>query len=172
MKKLLMSLALMCGMSALAIAQDNATPDVVDIAISSADHSTLVAAVQAAGLVETLKGEGPFTIFAPVNSAFDKLPEGTVATLLQPENKATLAKILTYHVVAGRLDSAAVVAALQAGDGKASVTTVSGGTLNVLLEDGRVFLQDENGNKAAITAVDLSGSNGVIHVIDTVVLPK
>ncbi len=172
MKKLLMLLALICGMSALAIAQDNATPDVVDIAISSADHSTLVAAVQAAGLVETLKGEGPFTIFAPVNSAFDKLPEGTVATLLQPENKATLAKILTYHVVAGRLDSAAVVAALQAGGGKTSVTTVSGGTLNVLLEDGRVFLQDENGNKAAITAVDLNGSNGVIHVIDTVVLPK
>lgn len=146
--------------------------DVVDIALASEVHTTLVAAVKAAGLVETLKGEGPFTIFAPTNAAFGKLPEGTVATLLKPENKATLAKILTYHVIAGELDSKAVVAAIEAGNGTATVETVSGGQLKAMLVDGKVWLEDENGGKAQVTAVDLKGENGVIHVIDAVVLPK
>lgn len=146
--------------------------DVVDIAIGSKDHSTLVAAVKAADLVSTLKSAGPFTVFAPVNAAFDKLPAGTVANLLKPENKATLAKILTYHVVAGNLDAAAVTGAVKAGQGKAVVSTVSGGKLTVTVENGKVKLTDENGNSAFVVATDLKGSNGVIHVIDTVVLPK
>lgn len=146
--------------------------DVVDIAIGSEDHTTLVAAVKAAGLVETLKGEGPFTIFAPTNAAFEKLPEGTVAMLLKPESKATLTKVLTYHVIAGELDSKAVVAAIEAGNGAATVETLSGGQLKAMLVDGKVWLEDENGGKAQVTAVDLRGENGIIHVIDAVVLPK
>lgn len=146
--------------------------DVVDIAIGSPDHTTLVAAVKAADLVTTLKGKGPFTVFAPTNAAFDKLPAGTVTNLLKPENKAQLAKILTYHVVAGNLDAAAVVAAIKAGNGKAVVTTVSGGKLTVTLDKEKVKLTDESGNAAYVTAADLKGSNGVVHVIDAVVLPK
>ncbi len=146
--------------------------DVVDIAIGSADHTTLVAAVKAADLVTTLKGNGPFTVFAPTNAAFNKLPEGTVAGLLKPESKAQLAKILTYHVVSGNLDAAAVTAAIKSGNGKAVVTTVSGGKLTVSLDNGKVKLVDENGNAAYVTAADLKGSNGVVHVIDAVVLPK
>ena len=156
---------------AIKVANKGGDDDVVDIAISSKDHTTLVAAVQAADLVETLKSEGPFTIFAPVNKAFEKLPEGTVETLLKPENKAQLASILTYHVVAGNLDSKAVVGAIKAGNGKAEVTTVQGGTLTAMIKDGNVVLMDENGGMATVTAVDLKGTNGVIHVIDTVVLP-
>lgn len=168
MKKLnLVLLALLFSFSAF-----SQKKDVVDIAISSPDHTTLVAAVKAADLVSTLKSEGPFTVFAPTNEAFDKLPEGTVATLLKPENKAQLAKILTYHVVSGNLDSAAVVAALEDGNGEVVLTTVSGGKLTVSLEMDKVKLTDENGNSAYVTAVDLKGSNGVIHVIDGVVLPK
>ena len=150
----------------------NKGKDVVDIAIGSEAHTTLVAAVKAAGLVETLKSEGPFTVFAPVNNAFDKLPEGTVASLLKPENKDQLAAILTYHVVAGNLDAEAVVKAIKAGNGKANVQTVQGGTLTAMMKEGAVYLMDENGGMAKVTAVDLKGSNGVIHVIDTVVLPK
>ena len=146
--------------------------DVVDIAIGSEVHTTLVAAVKAAGLVETLKTEGPFTIFAPTNDAFDKLPEGTVASLLKPENKETLTKILTYHVVAGNLDAKAVVAAIEASGGTAEVKTISGGVLKAMLNDGQVWLEDENGHKSMVTAVDLKGTNGTIHVIDSVVLPK
>lgn len=147
--------------------------DVVDIAIGSKDHTTLVAAVKAADLVSTLKSDGPFTIFAPTNAAFDKLPEGTVETLLKPENQKQLATILTYHVVAGNLDSNAVIAAIKASKkGRAKVETVSGGTLVASIQDGNVMLEDENGNMAKVTAVDLKGSNGVIHVIDTVVLPQ
>ncbi|MCU0471626.1 MAG: fasciclin domain-containing protein [Arcicella sp.] len=146
--------------------------DVVDIAIGSADHSTLVAAVKAADLVGTLKGKGPFTVFAPVNAAFDKLPAGTVESLLKPENKATLAKILTYHVVSGNLDAKAVMEALKKGMGKVALTTVSGGTLTATLDGGKVKLTDEKGGVAYVTATDLKGSNGVIHVIDGVVLPK
>ncbi|MBK8293131.1 MAG: fasciclin domain-containing protein [Flammeovirgaceae bacterium] len=146
--------------------------DVVDIAIGSKDHSTLVAAVKAADLVTTLKGKGPFTVFAPTNAAFDKLPAGTVETLLKPENKAQLAKILTYHVVSGNLDAAAVVAAIKAGNGKAVLTTVSGGKLTGSIEGDKVKLTDESGNSAYVVVADLKGSNGVVHVIDSVVLPK
>lgn len=155
--------------SSAAVAQ---TKDVVDIAIGSADHTTLVAAVKAADLVTTLKGKGPFTVFAPTNAAFDKLPAGTVANLLKPENKSQLAKILTYHVVSGNLDAAAVVAAIKAGKGKAVVTTVSGGKLTASLEKDKVKLTDEAGNSSFVVVADLKGSNGVVHVIDSVVLPK
>lgn len=146
--------------------------DVVDIAIGSDDHTTLVAAVKAAGLVETLKSDGPFTIFAPTNAAFDKLPEGTVATLLKPENKGQLTSVLTYHVINGKLDSGTVVDAIKKGNGKVEVKTIQGGTLTAMMEDGAVWLKDENGGMAKIIAVDLEGTNGTIHVIDTVVLPK
>jgi len=148
------------------------TKDVVDIAIGSADHTTLVAAVKAADLVTTLKSAGPFTVFAPTNAAFDKLPAGTVANLLKTENKAQLAKILTYHVVAGNMDAAAVIAAIKAGKGKATVTTVSGGKLTVSMDKDKVKLTDESGNSAFVTVADLNGSNGVVHVIDSVLLPK
>jgi len=149
----------------------SAQNDIVDIAISSADHTTLVAAVKAADLVGTLKSEGPFTVFAPTNAAFDKLPAGTVESLLKPEAKADLAGILTYHVVAGNLDAAAVVAAIKGGNGKAEVTTVNGGKLIASLEGDKVILTDAKGGKSTVVATDLKGSNGVIHVIDTVVLP-
>ncbi len=148
------------------------SPDVVDIAIGSEAHTTLVAAVKAADLVSTLKGEGPFTIFAPTNDAFDKLPEGTVATLLKPENKGKLASILTYHVIAGNFDANAVVNAIKDNNGMVNLTTVQGGTIAATIKDGNVMLKDENGNWSKVTATDLKGSNGVIHVIDTVVLPK
>ncbi len=146
--------------------------DIVDIAIGSADHTTLVAAVKAADLVTTLKGKGPFTLFAPTNTAFAKLPAGTVETLLKPENKAKLTTILTYHVVSGNLDAAAVIAAINKGNGKAVLTTVSGGKLTGSLENGKVKLTDESGNFAYVITADLKGSNGVVHVIDGVVLPK
>lgn len=146
--------------------------DVVDIAIGSADHTTLVAAVKAAGLVETLKSDGPFTIFAPNNAAFNKLPEGTVASLLEPANKAALTGVLTYHVINGKLDSGAVVAAIKKGNGKVEVKTIQGGILTAMMKDGAVWLKDENGGMAKIIAVDLEGTNGTIHVIDSVVLPK
>lgn len=150
----------------------SAQKTVVDIAVGSKDHSTLVAAVKAAGLVETLQSAGPFTVFAPTNAAFAKLPAGTVETLLKAENKATLAKILTYHVVAGNLDAAAVVAAIKAGNGKAVVKTVSGGSLTASLKEGKVILTDEKGGVATVVATDINAGNGVVHVIDTVVLPK
>ena len=148
------------------------SPDVVDVAIGSKDHTTLVAAVKAAALVETLKGKGPFTVFAPVNEAFAKLPAGTLDNLLKPENKATLVKILTYHVVAGRLDAKAVLDAIKKGGGTATVTTVSGVKLLVTLDNGKVKLTDETGGSSYVTATDLKASNGIVHVIDTVVLPK
>jgi uncharacterized surface protein with fasciclin (FAS1) repeats len=132
----------------------------------------LVAAVVAAGLVETLQGAGPFTVFAPTNDAFGKLPAGTVESLLKPESKAALVKILTYHVVAGNLDAAAVVKAIKAGKGKAKVTTVSGGTLTASMKDGKVILTDENGGVSTVVATDLKAGNGIVHVIDSVVLPK
>ncbi len=150
----------------------SAQKTVVDIAVGSKAHTTLVAAVKAAGLVETLQSAGPFTVFAPTNDAFAKLPAGTVESLLKPENKAKLTKILTYHVVAGNLDAAAVIAAIKAGKGKAAVKTVSGGTLTASLKNGKVILTDENGGVATVVAADLKAGNGVVHVIDTVVLPK
>jgi uncharacterized surface protein with fasciclin (FAS1) repeats len=148
------------------------TKDVVDIAIGSADHTTLVAAVTAADLVATLKTAGPFTVFAPTNAAFAKLPAGTVDNLLKPESKAALAKVLTYHVVSGNLDAKAVLAAIKAGKGKVVLTTVSGGKLTARLVGGKVKLTDENGGSAFVVTADLKGSNGVVHVIDSVVLPK
>lgn len=146
--------------------------NIVENAVNSKDHTTLVAAVQAAGLVETLQSAGPFTVFAPTNAAFDKLPAGTVDALVKPENKAKLTGILTYHVVAGKLDSKAIMAAIKKGNGKAELTTVAGGKLWAMMEGGSLVLMDENGNKSKVTIKDVYQSNGVIHVVDTVVLPK
>ena len=169
MKKIaLIFSAFIISFSATTMAQS----DVVDVAVSSKDHTTLVAAVKAADLVNTLKGEGPFTIFAPTNSAFDALPEGTVESLLKPESKGTLSNILTYHVVAGNFQAADVLAAIKKGGGKFTVKTVSGAILTASLKDGNVILTDANGNNATVTATDLKASNGVIHVIDAVVLPN
>jgi len=145
--------------------------DIVDVASASKAHTTLVAAVKAADLVATLKSKGPFTVFAPTNDAFEKLPAGTVETLLKPENKAKLAGILTYHVVAGTLDAKAVLAAIKKGKGKAVLTTVAGGKLTAAVENGKVIITDEKGGKATVTATDLKASNGIIHVIDSVLLP-
>jgi uncharacterized surface protein with fasciclin (FAS1) repeats len=150
----------------------SAQKTVVDVAVSSKAHTTLVAAVTAADLVATLQTAGPFTVFAPTNDAFAKLPAGTVESLLKPENKATLAKILTYHVVAGNLDAVAVIKAIEDGKGKVKLTTVSGGTLTASLKNGKVILTDEKGGVATVTATDLKAGNGVVHVIDTVVMPK
>ncbi len=146
--------------------------DIVDNAVNSADHTTLVAAVQAAGLVETLKGEGPFTVFAPVNAAFDKLPAGTVEGLLKPESKDALTKILTCHVVASKAMAADVLGLIEAGGGTATVDTVGGCKLTLSTMDGKVMVTDENGNMATVTIADVVQKNGVIHVIDTVLLPK
>ncbi len=148
------------------------TKDIVDNAVNSKDHTTLVAAVQAAGLVDTLKSAGPFTVFAPVNSAFDKLPAGTVATLLKAENKAMLAKILTYHVVAGNMDSKAIAKAIKAGKGKAELTTVAGGKLWAMMDGKNLVLTDEKGGRSIVTIANVRQSNGVIHVVDSVLLPN
>ena len=146
--------------------------DIVDNAVNSADHTTLVAAVKAAGLVETLKGKGPFTVFAPTNAAFDKLPAGTVDTLLKPENKAMLVKILTYHVVPGRLDAHALAMQAESNGGTAVLKTVSGGTLKIMKHGDAWMLEDEKGGKATITIPNVYQSNGVIHVISAVVMPS
>ena len=149
-----------------------ANKDIVDNAVNSKDHTTLVAAVKAAGLVETLKSAGPFTVFAPTNAAFNKLPAGTVGTLVKPENKKTLTSILTYHVVAGKLGTKEVAAAIKAGGGKAQLTTVQGGKLWIYMKGKKVMLKDEKGGTAMVTIADVFQSNGVIHVIDTVLMPK
>jgi uncharacterized surface protein with fasciclin (FAS1) repeats len=163
---------LRAGFAAVAIvAAAPAAATIVDGAVGSPAHTTLVAAVKAAGLVETLSSPGPFTVFAPTNDAFAKLPAGTVDTLLKPENKGTLTSVLTYHVVAGKLAAADVIAAIQAGGGKAELTTVQGGTLTGSIVDGKVILTDAKGGTSTVTATDLMQSNGVIHVIDTVVMP-
>jgi len=146
--------------------------DIIDNAVNSKDHTTLVAAVKAAGLVDTLKGAGPFTVFAPTNAAFAALPAGTVDTLLKPENKAMLTKILTYHVVAGRLDAKALMAQAAKNNGTATLKTVSGGTLWVMVDGSKVTLKDEKGATAMVTIADVYQSNGVIHVINAVVQPK
>ena len=146
--------------------------DIVDVAAGSKVHTTLVAAVKAADLVATLKSKGPFTVFAPTNDAFAKLPAGTVTNLLKPENKAVLTGILTYHVVAGKLDAKAVLAAIKKGGGKVVLTTVAGGKLTAKVVKGKVVLTDEKGGKSTVTATDLAASNGVIHVIDSVLMPK
>jgi uncharacterized surface protein with fasciclin (FAS1) repeats len=146
--------------------------DIIDNAVNSQDHTTLVAAVKAAGLVDTLKGKGPFTVFAPVNAAFAALPTGTVDTLLKPENKAALANILTYHVVAGNVDSKELGRLIKAGGGKASLSTVSGGTLTATMKGNKAIITDETGASATVTIADVRQSNGVIHVVDKVLLPK
>lgn len=146
--------------------------DIIDNAVNSADHTTLVAAVKAAGLVDTLKGKGPFTVFAPTNAAFDKLPAGTVDTLVKPENKATLTKILTYHVVAGNMDSKAIAKAIKKGNGTATLTTVQGGMLKASMSGSDLILTDEKGGTSKVTIADVKQSNGVIHVVDTVLMPS
>ena len=149
------------------------TKNIVENAINSKDHTTLVAAVKAAGLVETLESAGPFTVFAPTNEAFNKLPAGTVETLVKPENKATLTKILTYHVVAGRMTSADLKKAIKAGKGKATLKTVSGGTLTAMMKGSKAIeLKDEKGGISTVTIADVMQSNGVIHVVNTVLMPK
>jgi len=146
--------------------------DIIDNAVNSKDHTTLVAAVKAAGLVDTLKGPGPFTVFAPTNAAFAALPAGTVDTLLKPESKTALTKVLTYHVVAGKMDSAALSKAIDAGGGKATLTEVSGGMLTATRSGSTIMLTDESGGMAHVTIADVVQSNGVIHVVDKVLLPK
>ena len=181
-KSVLRACALATAMSAVAFAATEnpmvggaamfENKNIVENAMNSKDHTTLVAAVKAAGLVETLSGKGPFTVFAPTNAAFDKLPAGTVDNLLKPENKAMLTSILTYHVVAGKLSSKDVAAAIKAGNGKAELTTVQGGKLTASMEGKDVILIDPKGNKSKITIFDVNQSNGVIHVLDTVVIPE
>jgi uncharacterized surface protein with fasciclin (FAS1) repeats len=146
--------------------------NIVENAINSKDHTTLVAAVKAAGLVDTLEGTGPFTVFAPTNEAFAKLPAGTVDTLLKPENRDQLVKVLTYHVVAGKVSSKDLVKLIKKGGGKAELKTVAGGTLTASLQMGKVLLTDEKGGMATVTIADVYQSNGVIHVIDSVLLPN
>ncbi|QKJ63751.1 fasciclin domain-containing protein [Flavobacterium sp. M31R6] len=148
------------------------TKNIIENAVNSKDHTTLVAAVKAAGLVETLQSTGPFTVFAPTNAAFDKLPKGTVENLLKPENLKTLQTILTYHVVAGRMNATDIANAIKEGNGKAMLKTVSGGTLIAWMQGKDLYISDENGNKAKVTIANVNQSNGVIHVIDTVLLPK
>jgi uncharacterized surface protein with fasciclin (FAS1) repeats len=147
------------------------TKDIVDNAVNSKDHTTLVAAVKAAGLVDTLKSAGPFTVFAPTNNAFSMLPTGTVDTLLKPENKTTLTTVLTYHVVPGRIDAAALSQQIKAGGGKAMLKTASGGTLTASMRGNDVLIVDAKGNGAVVTTADVYQSNGVIHVVDKVLLP-
>jgi uncharacterized surface protein with fasciclin (FAS1) repeats len=146
--------------------------NIVQNALNSDDHTTLVAAVKAAGLVDTLEGPGPFTVFAPTNEAFAKLPAGTVDTLLMAQNKAMLTKILTYHVVSGKMDSKDIAKAIKAGNGKAELTTVSGGKLWASMMGKDLVLTDEKGGMAKVTIANVNQSNGVIHVIDTVLLPN
>lgn len=148
------------------------TGNIVDVAAANADFSTLVAAVKAADLVGTLSGDGPFTVFAPNNAAFDKLPAGTVDGLLKPESAAKLKSVLTYHVVSGKFDAATVIDAINKNNGKYSVTTVQGGTIVLSLNDGKVMLTDAKGGTATVILADVAASNGVIHAIDSVVMPK
>lgn len=146
--------------------------NIIENAVNSKDHTTLVAAVKAAGLVETLQGKGPFTVFAPTNTAFDKLPAGTVESLVKPENKSTLTTVLTYHVVPGKLDSKELMKWIKKGNGSTELTTVEGGKLWILQNADGLWVKDEKGRTAKITIKDVYQSNGVIHVIDTVLMPK
>jgi len=145
--------------------------NIIQNAVNSKDHTTLVAAVKAAGLVETLSGPGPFTVFAPTNAAFAKLPAGTVETLVKPESKPTLTKVLTYHVVAGRMSAADLTAKAKMGAGKNTLTTVEGEPLTVAVKDGAVWLTDAKGGHSRVTIANVNQSNGVIHVVDTVLMP-
>ena len=181
MKTRLLTAAAVIAATALVIAQKNPmvggqemfpTKNIIQNAVNSADHTTLVAAVKAGGLVDTLQGPGPFTVFAPTNAAFAKLPAGTVDTLLKPENKDVLVKVLTYHVVAGRMSSKDLTTAIKAGHGKAELKTVSGGTLTAWMDGTSIALKDEKGGMSHVTQADVFQSNGVIHVVDTVVMPN
>jgi len=181
MKKSILTLALV-GASFIAVVAQTVwvggeqmypSKDIIDNAINSKEHTTLVTAVKAAGLVETLKGKGPFTVFAPTNEAFGKLPAGTVDGLLKPESKGTLTSVLTYHVIPGKLDAEAIAMAIKSGNGKAEFKTVNGGKLWAMMNGPKnVILKDEKGNIANISTYDVYQSNGVIHVIDAVVMPK
>ncbi|MDP5229677.1 MAG: fasciclin domain-containing protein [Cellulophaga sp.] len=148
------------------------TPNIVGVAAGNENFSTLVAAVKAAGLVETLSGDGPFTVFAPTNDAFAKLPAGTVESLLKPESKGTLTAVLTYHVVSGNFSASAVIEAINSNNGKFTVTTVQGNDITLSLSDGKVMLTDAKGGMATVVIADVAASNGVIHAIDTVVMPE
>jgi uncharacterized surface protein with fasciclin (FAS1) repeats len=148
------------------------TKNIIENAMNSKDHTTLVAAIQAAGLVETLEGPGPFTVFAPTNEAFAKLPAGTVDNLLKPENKAMLTAVLTYHVVPGKWDAAALMAKIKEGMGTAQLTTVQGGMIWAMMKGGKIILKDEKGNLATVTITNVYQSNGIIFVIDRVLMPK
>ena len=182
MQKFTLAIALVALAISAAVAGDNPvvggkemypTKNIIENAVNSADHTTLVAAVKAAGLVDTLSGTGPFTVFAPTNEAFDKLPAGTVDTLLKPENKPLLTKVLTYHVVAGRMSAGDLMKKIKEGKGMAELTTVEGAKLWVMLHEGKhIMLKDEKGGTALVTIANVFQSNGVIHVIDTVVMPN
>ena len=148
------------------------TKTVVENAIASKDHTTLVTALKAADLVTTLSAMGPYTVFAPTNKAFEKLPKGTLVMLLKPENKSKLSSILTYHVVAGNLNSKAIIAAIKKGKGSATLTTIQGGKLVGTIVGKNVILTDEKGNKVKVTTVDILSSNGVIHIVDGVLMHK
>jgi len=179
-KSFVLAAALLCAAPAIFAQQDPMvggaamypTKNIVENAVNSKDHTTLVAAVKAAGLVDTLEGPGPFTVFAPTNEAFDKLPAGTVDTLVKPENKDQLTKILTYHVVAGRLSEKDLKKQIKMGGGKATLKTVQGDPLTASWKDGKLVLTDEKGGTAMVTIADVFQSNGVIHVIDTVLMPN
>ena len=146
--------------------------NIIENAVNSKDHTTLVAAVRAAGLVETLSGSGPFTVFAPTNAAFDKLSKGTVDNLLKPENKGQLTGVLTYHVLAGKFNAKDVMAAIKKGGGKATMKTVAGGELAFSMKGDKLMIQDASGGMSMVTIADVNQSNGVIHVVDSVLLPK
>ena len=181
MKKTILTIAMVSAAIITSVAQNvwvggeqmYPTKDIIDNAVNSHEHTTLVAAVKAAGLVETLKGKGPFTVFAPTNEAFGKLPDGTVDGLLKPESKGMLTSVLTYHVIPGKLDAEAISKAIKAGNGTAELKTVNGGKLWAMMNGPKnVILKDEKGNIANISTYDVYQSNGVIHVIDAVVMPK
>ena len=172
MKKILSVLSFSVMLLLMAVHVSAQQKDVVDVAIGSSAHTTLVTAVKSADLVATLKGKGPFTVFAPTNDAFSKLPAGTVDALLKPENKAKLAGILTYHVVPGKLMASDVLAAIKKGNGKVVLTTVNGGELTVTLDGGKVKITDAKGGVAYVATADLNASNGVVHVVDAVLMPK
>lgn len=179
--KLIFSLITILAVSQVSFAQEKTvtvggapmypSKNIIENAVNSKDHTTLVAAVKAAGLVETLSGPGPFTVFAPTNKAFDKLPKGTVETLVKPESKETLTGILTYHVVAGKMSAADLMKAITDGGGKATLKTVNGGSLTAMTKGKKVVLTDAKGGTSTVTIADVNQSNGVIHVIDTVLMP-
>ena len=179
--KLILSMITLLAVSQVSFAQEKTvmvggaamypSKNIVENAVNSKDHTTLVAAVKAAGLVETLSGAGPFTVFAPTNKAFDKLPKGTVETLVKPESKDMLTSILTYHVVAGNVSAAELIKMITDGGGKAMLKTVAGGSLTAMMKGKKVQLTDEKGGTSIVSIADVNQSNGVIHVIDTVLIP-